>query len=143
MVTYNFSRVKYGKHSEKYFASEKNGITKLSWSKIYNDFRIFCQQKNIKYPSRTTFVRYFQSEFNVGLKIPRSDQCNVCFNLEVQIKNEQDIKLKNDLKDDLKHHKKDASLVRDFVFWAFQKSYKQQGKPYRETDQLELYEDFL
>ena len=62
--------------------------------------------------------------------------------MEIQIKNESDPEIKKSLELDLQEHQKDASLVRDFIFWAFQKSYQQQGKSFRDTDQLELYEQY-
>ena len=132
--------VKYGKLGEKLYASEKDGIKKLSYSKIHNDFEKFCMEKNINCCSLKRFISYVKAELNVGLKTPRSDQCNICFNLEIQIKNESDLETKKQLELDLKEHKKDASLVRDFIFWSFQKSYQQQGEDFRDTDQLELYE---
>ena len=72
LETYNFTKVKYGTLGEIFFASEKEGIRKLSYSKIFKDFEIFCQKKNIKCCSQNRFVTYFKSELNVRLKVPRS-----------------------------------------------------------------------
>ena len=87
MESYNFTRVKYGKLGEKLYASDKEGIKKLSYSKIYTDFQKYCNEKNVNYCSLIRFTSYVKSELNVGLKVPRSDQCNICFNMEIQIKN--------------------------------------------------------
>ena len=58
------------------------------------------------------------------------------------INSEANDEIKNALKQDLEEHKRDACVVRGFVFWAFQKSYQQQGKSFWDTDQLEIYQHF-
>lgn len=50
-------------------------------------------------------------------------------------------KIRGKLELGLEEHKLDATRVRDFVFWSFQKSYKQQGKSFRDTNNLEICEE--
>ena len=59
--------------------------------------------------------------------------------MEMQISNENNNDMKNNLIKDSEEHKRDVCIVRDFIFWAFQKSYQQQGKSFKETDRLETY----
>ena len=88
---YHFSRVKYGKLSEKLFADDPLGKYRLKWKKVFNDF---CSMKektgnyiiyNVsisqsfvlgKIPDiqRDCFRKYVSSEFNIGFKVRRSDQ---------------------------------------------------------------------
>ena len=82
------------------------------------------------------------SEYYIGFKKPRSDQCNTCALLEIDIEKETDPEKKTYLLNLLRAHKEDVNLVRDYIFWAFQKSYEQQGRSFRDTMNLENWEEF-
>ena len=75
-----------------------------------------------------TFRKHVQQEYNVGFKIPRSDQCNICRRHEIELQNEKDPTKRKILEENLKEHQCDASDVRDFIYNAFQESREQLGK---------------
>ena len=68
------------------------------------------------------------SWYNVGFKIPRSDQCNICRRHEIELQNEKDRNKRSILEENLKEHQCDAGDVRDFIYNAFQESREQLGK---------------
>ena len=78
--------------------------------------------------SKYSFRIHVQQEYNVGFKIPRSDQCNICRRHEIELQNEKDRNKRRILEENLKEHQCDASDVRDFIYNAFQESREQLGK---------------
>ena len=76
----------------------------------------------------TTFRLHIQQEYNVGFKIPRSDQCNICRRHDIELQNEKDPKKRKILEENLQEHQCDANDVRDFIYNAFQESREQLGK---------------
>ena len=71
-----------------------------------------------------------------------SEQPKLIQNIEAIIQKETDPEKKAYLLNLLRAHKEDANLVRDYIFWAFQKSYEQQCRPFRDTMNLEDWEEF-
>ena len=146
---YHFSRVKYGKLSEKLFADDPLGKYRLKWKKVFNDFCSYMKEKTCNYImcpyisqsfvlgkipdiQRDCFRKYVSSEFNIGFKVRRSDQCNDCAIFDILIKQEKNPVLKKELINLRKEHLMDSELCQDAIHWAFRKSYKQLGTPFED-----------
>ena len=81
-----------------------------------------------KHQILTTFRLHVQQEYNVGFKIPRSDQCNICRRHEIELQNEKDPKKRRVLEENLQEHQCDPNDARDFIYNAFQESREQPRK---------------
>ena len=81
--------------------------------------------------------KFIRKTYNVGLKPPRLDRCSICWALEGEIEETDDVELKSKLQKVLDEHRKDAFQVRDYVYTSFQKSYAQLGKPSMNLETLE------
>ena len=83
-----------------------------------------------------SFLKYADSA-TFGLKPPRLDRCSICWALQGEIEETDDVELKSKLQKILDEHRKDAFQVRDYVYTSFQKSYAQLGKPSMNLETLE------
>ena len=88
---------------------------------------------------RDCFRKYVSSEFNIGFKVRRSDQCNDCAIFDILIKQEKNPVLKKELINLRKEHLMDSELWQDAIHWAFRKSYKQLGKPFEDWMYLKKF----
>ena len=102
----------------------------MRWNDMYSDWSDWLKGKGLEELNVKlgTFRIHVQQEYNVGFKIPRSDQCNICRRHEIELQNEKDPTKRRILEENLEEHQCDASDVRDFIYNAFQESREQLGK---------------
>ena len=74
--------------------------------------------------SQLFFRKYVSSKFNIGFKVPRSDQYNDCAIFDILIKQEENPVLKKELINLRNEHLLDSELCQGAIHWAFQESYK-------------------
>ena len=119
-----------GKVFEKIYLSKEGGVRRLRWNDMYSDWSDWLKGKGLEELNvkLDTFRIHVQQEYNVGFKIPRSDQCNICRRHEIELQNEKDRNKRSILEENLKEHQCDASDVRDFIYNAFQETREQLGK---------------
>ena len=89
------------------------------------------------------FVKYVSQEYNIGFKVPRSDQCNDCALFLKMIAEATNDDEKDKIEKLFDSHRRDAEMCQDFMYWMFQKAYAQMGKDYQEWESLEVWEDDL
>ena len=129
---------------EKLFVQQENGIRKLTWSTSCSDFVKFLQDSGFQeqdIPKERTVEKFIRENYNIALKTPRLDRCSICWAIELEIKEAKSDAEKKKFQKLLESHREDAFQVRDYVYMAFQKSYKELGKKSMNLEHLEEYVD--
>ena len=78
----------------------------MTISSLYSDYYLpWCIQQNIEPVLEHTYRKIFCSEYNIGFKLPKSDTCKTCDQLNIKIEperivaNDQElIRLQNELR---------------------------------------------
>lgn len=91
----------------------------MTISRLYSEYYVpWCQQKNIEPVLEHMYRKIFCTEYNIGFKLPKSDTCKTCDQLNIKI--ESATKERNDqelyrLSTELNLHKAKAKAMQDLL----------------------------
>lgn len=91
----------------------------MTISRLYSDFYVpWCQKENIEPVLEHTYRKIFCTEYNIGFKLPKSDTCKTCDQLNIRLdsaRNKNEIEELSRLNTELILHKTKAKAMQDLL----------------------------